>query len=435
VNENSEILVDVSAEQSLLGCLLVEGELIQDVTLYPYQLQNPRNRAIFKAMKDIQEAGDVTDLVTIVERLGENVSSIGGVEYLISLVDTVSNVANLQHYQRIVFEQYRIREARKLASELLEQTDEEKITKTYNKLGELQETGVVKTRSKRDVLIKIMDDLNNPLPTGLVGIDTGFADLNMMTGGLQEEKLIIVAGRPAMGKSAFALNLAMNACNNGASASIFSLEMGEEELGKRMISSEGNIDGSKWKDPNRYFSLTDMEKASMAVARLDQLPYEIFDDSRQTLADIRANIRKCMRQHPDKKHVVVIDYLQLITMPGKFERNDLKIGAITRELKVMARTLKIPVILLSQLSRSVEQRQDKRPMMSDLRDSGSIEQDADLVIFLYRDEYYNKKSEKQNIAEAIIAKQRNGPVGNVELAFLKEYGKFLDLSRQEELPV
>lgn len=425
-------IIDVSAEQSILGALIIEGDLLQDVILHPQQLYNKKHQLIYKAMQDIQTDGDALDIVTLTERLGDTLSAIGGVEYLVSLANSVPNTDNLQHYQNIVLEQYRIREARRLASNLLEGTDEEKIAATYNKLGELQEVGVTKTRTKRDVLLKIMDDINTE-QKGMTGIDTGLVDLNMMTGGLQDGNLIIVAGRPAMGKTAFALNLALNACKANASASIFSLEMDEEDLDKRLISMEGNVQGEKWKNPYKYFSNEDRQKTSITIAELDELPYEVFDDSRQTLADIRAHIRKCMRQHPDKKHVAVIDYLQLITVPGKFERNDLKIGAVTRELKVMARSLKIPIILLSQLSRSVEQRQDKRPMMSDLRDSGSIEQDADLILFLYRDEYYNKESEKKNMAEAIIAKQRNGPIGNVELAFVKEYGKFLNLSKQEEL--
>ncbi len=429
-------VIDISAEQSLLGCLLIEGELIQDITLHPHQLQNRKNQILFKAMRSIQAAGEAIDIVTVVDKLGSVLESIGGISYLTDLANGVPSTLNLLHYQRIVYEQYRIREARKLAGELLEETNEEKISEAYNKLGELQETGVVKAQSKRDVLLKVMEDINRPKGNGkVVGIDTGLAELNMMTGGLKGGQLIIVAGRPAMGKTAFALNLALNGCEAGASASIFSLEMDEEDLDKRLISSVANIDGSKWQNPAEYFSPSDIQKASMAVAKLDEMPYEIFDDSRQTLADIRASIRKCMRQYPGRPHVAVIDYLQLITMPGKFDRHDLKIAAITRELKVMARSMKIPIILLSQLSRGVEQRQDKRPMMSDLRDSGSIEQDADLVIFLYREEYYKKDSAKKNVAEAIIAKQRNGPVGNVEMAFLKEYGKFLNLAKQEAIRI
>ncbi|MEM1505232.1 DnaB helicase C-terminal domain-containing protein [Domibacillus sp. 8LH] len=239
----------------------------------------------------------------------------------------------------------------------------------------------------------------------------------------------IIAGRPSMGKTAYSLSLVQACCEKGGVAGIFSLEMPKKQLIKRFLSSTVNIEGSKWRNSFNMFTDQDKNKAQHAMNTFNKWNANIHDNSRQTVADIRAAVGKTKREHPDKKHIVIIDYLQLITPIGKFERHDLAIGHITRELKQMARQFDVPVMLLSQLSRAVEQRQDKRPMMSDLRDSGSIEQDADVITFLYRNEYYNKESEAKNVVEIIFAKQRNGAIGTVEAAFIKAYSRFVDLER------
>ncbi|MFP7465691.1 DnaB helicase C-terminal domain-containing protein, partial [Bacillus safensis] len=213
---------------------------------------------------------------------------------------------------------------------------------------------------------------------------------------------------------------------------IFSLEMSDTQLTHRMLSSIGSIENTKWRNPKRFFSEDDYDKASKAMGEYEKLDIYIHDHPTQTVADIRSKIRKTKKDHPDQDHLVIIDYLQLITPIGKYESKNHEVGEITRELKNMARSFNVPIILLSQLSRGVESRNDKRPMMSDLRDSGSIEQDADIVTFLYRDDYYDKQSEVKNIAEVIFAKHRNGATGTVNVAFVKEYGKFLTLARQME---
>ncbi|WP_368043846.1 DnaB helicase C-terminal domain-containing protein [Weizmannia sp. WK01] len=224
----------------------------------------------------------------------------------------------------------------------------------------------------------------------------------------------------------------MKCCVTGGVADVFSLEMPEKQLTQRMLSAIGNIEGAKWRNPYRTFSDEDRNRAMKAIGIYDKWLMNIHDESTQTVAEIRAAVRKTQRKYPDLKHIVVIDYLQLITTLGKFDRHDLAIGSITRELKQMARQFNVPVVLLSQLSRGVEQRQDKHPMMSDLRDSGSIEQDADMIMFLYREDYYERDTDAKNIVEINIAKQRNGPVGTVQLAFMKEYSKFLPLERRYE---
>ncbi|MGX6441822.1 replicative DNA helicase [Neobacillus sp. K501] len=256
------------------------------------------------------------------------------------------------------------------------------------------------------------------------GVDTGFPLLNGMLNGLQNGDLIIIAARPSVGKTALALNLAKNCCKDGGTVDFFSLEMPSKQLIKRLLSDISNVDGSKWKNSYRYFNGNDYERAVHAVGLLDNWNLHIHDEPRQTVADIRAAIQKTKREHPDGNHLVIIDYLQLITQTKRFERHDLAVGNITRELKQIARQYEVPIILLSQLSRGVEQRMDKRPVMSDLRDSGSIEQDADVIMLLSRDEFDQVNSEKSEQINVNIAKHRNGPVGVIKLAFEKNYSRF-----------
>ncbi len=247
---------------------------------------------------------------------------------------------------------------------------------------------------------------------------------------MQSGDLIIIAARPSVGKTAFALNLAKSHCQSGGCTSFFSLEMNDKQLLQRMLSAQSNVNAAKWKNPKAFFTEEDYQKVSRGMGYLDKWNLYIEDQSEQSVLSIRSAIRKNMRQHPNLKHLVIIDYLQLIRLEGKVDRHDLAIGQITKALKAMAREFKIPIVLLSQLSRGVEQRKDKRPIMSDIRDSGCVEQDADIVCFLYRDDYYERETGNRNVVEAIIAKHRNGPVGTVKMGFIKEYGKFINLERK-----
>ena len=277
----------------------------------------------------------------------------------------------------------------------------------------------------RDVLVETYEQIEalHENKTGLRGISSGFVDLDRMTSGFQKSDLIIIAARPSMGKTAFALNIAQNvAIRSGETVAIFNLEMSAPQLVMRMIAAEGNIDAQAFRTGN--LKPEDWEKLTMAMSALSEAPIFIDDSPGVTVYDIRAKLRRLQAEHG--LGLVIIDYLQLISSV-KGDSRQQEISEISRSLKLMARELNVPVISLSQLSRAVEQRQDKRPMLSDLRESGSIEQDADLVAFLYRDDYYNEESERKNIAEVIIGKQRNGPVGKVELLFLKQYNKFLSL--------
>jgi replicative DNA helicase len=421
--ENHSIL---EAENMILGAIFLEPEIIHEITLEPEHFSVAKNRIIFKALRELAAENVGIDVVTVVSKLEDQIDNIGGISYLSDLATYCPTTENIQAYERIVFEQYKKRKLVSAASKYLNDPTDETAENLYKTYIDIQEVGLKKESTKLDILMEIHEEMSQDKGE-LTGVDTGFMDLNNMTGGLHGGDLIIVAGRPSMGKTAFAINIGANNCKNGGVTDIFSLEMPEKQLVKRMLSSIGNIEGSKWQNPYRLFNEQDHQKAADAIRVYEEWDIYIHDEPRQTLADIRATIRKTQKKHPNQKHLVVIDYLQLITIIGKYERHDLAIGSITKELKQIARQFDVPIILLSQLSRGVEQRQDKRPMQSDLRDSGSIEQDADVIMFLYRDDYYDKESQNKNIVEVILAKQRNGPVGTIQLAFAKEYSKFLNL--------
>ncbi|CAI8942028.1 replicative DNA helicase [Bacillus sp. IT-13CA1] len=424
------ILQNVEAEQALLGCILVESDLIKELSLQPEHFSETRHQVIFKAMREVQKLGKTVDMVTTVTKLGDSVEQVGGLQYLTDLGSAVASTANFLAYQTLIYDAYRLREMKKTAIEFANTPTDDGITELHKRAMELQEIGIEKTRTKQDVLMEIYNDMHEE-KEDITGINTGLVDLNAMTGGWQNDDLIVLAARPSMGKTAFALHMGKSNCEKGGVTDIFSLEMPDKQLTHRLLSNLGNIEGSKWKNPRKFFSDRDYENATKAIGEYEKWNINIHDQPAQTLADIRSKIRKTKKENPDnKKHLVIIDYLQLIRAIGKYERRDLEVGSITADLKEMARAFKIPIILLSQLSRAVEQRQDKRPMMSDLRESGSIEQDADVVMFLYRDDYYNKNSELKNIIEIDLAKQRNGPTGMIQASFIKEYGRFINLSRQ-----
>ncbi|WLR50057.1 replicative DNA helicase [Bacillus tianshenii] len=429
MNTPRPLMENIEAEQAVLGSILLDGELIHDCRLEPKQFTRPGHQNIFQAMRKLAEERINIDLVTVVTQLGESVKQIGGVDYLSKLADSVPSTSTIRTYERMVIKAFQQRMRYQLGSRLSMDPTDENAVEIYNQLAELQEVDMAAPRSKREALIEIFEEMNTPRGD-ITGVDTGLKDFNDMTGGLQGGDLIIVAARPSIGKTAFALNLGMNHSHKGGVSNVFSLEMSDVQLIKRVLSGISRVDGSKWQNPFKRFTPEDHEAIARAIGIFEKWLMNIYDKPAQTVFDIRAAVRKSIKEQPDKQHLVIIDYLQLITPVGKFERHDLAIGHISSELKHMAREFNVPVVLLSQLSRGVESRQDKRPMMSDIRDSGNVEQDADIITFLYRDDYYDKQSEMKNIVEAIIAKQRNGPVGTVELAFLKEYGRFVDLSRQ-----
>ncbi|WP_245618010.1 replicative DNA helicase [Domibacillus tundrae] len=418
-------------ENTVLGSFFLEPDLAYETSLTIEHFTRSANRCIYEAIHKLAEKNVPIDVMTVTQQLVDDkqIENIGGVSYLSDLAGSVPTTANFPYYQAMLIDMYKQRLISRAASDYLANPSDETAEKMYSTFIEAQEMGQKQGQTNLEVLGEIFDEIYEDAGE-MTGISSGLSEVDRMTGGWQNSDLIIIAGRPSMGKTAYSLSLVQACCEQNGVADIFSLEMPKKQLIKRFLSSIGNIEGSKWRNSFNMFTDQDKNKARHAMNEFNKWTINIHDNSRQTVADIRAAVRKTKREHPDKKHVVIIDYLQLITPIGKFERHDLAIGHITRELKQMARQFDVPVMLLSQLSRAVEQRQDKRPMMSDLRDSGSIEQDADVITFLYRDDYYNKESEAKNLVEIIFAKQRNGPIGTAEVAFIKEYSRFVNIERR-----
>lgn len=423
-----------NAAEAVLGSILFDPNVIKESVLVPEEFQAIRHQKIFKAMRSLDDAGHAIDMVALFTELGEEtLNEVGGASYFLELSNSVATAANFKQHESIVQADYRVRKARNSAMAFTEETgSDDAIDDLIQRLQEIKDSASTKKiKTKQDILASVVDRLHSE-EQEITGAQSGIVDLDRMTGGWQRSDLIIVAARPSVGKTAFALNMGGNHCTNRGVTTVFSLEMPAEQLVNRWLSAAGHIDGHKWRNPSKLFTANDYEKAINAIGKLEKWDFEIVDDAGITVQEIRSRMRQIKRKYPNQEHLVIIDYLQLIASRSGSNRQE-QVSEISRALKGLARELDMPIIALSQLSRGVEQRQDKRPMMSDIRESGSIEQDADVVAFLYRDDYYDKESENANIIEIIIAKQRNGPVGMAEAAFIKEYGKFVNLDRQQSL--
>ncbi len=425
------------AEQSVLGAVFLSKEALITAMeiLRPEDFYKTAHQRIFKTMLDLYEKGEPVDLVTVTAELQDHklLDEVGGVTFLTEIASSVPTAANVEYYARIVEEKALlrrlIRTATKIANDGYSREDEvgEIIADAEKYIMEIaQNRNSGGFTPIRDVLLETYERIEflSQRRGDVTGIPSGYPDLDKMTSGFQRSDLIILAARPSVGKTAFALNVAQNvAARAGETVAIFSLEMAASQLVQRMICAEGNLDASRMR--TGWLEEDDWQKLTMAIGTLAKAPIYIDDTPGVTVQDIRA---KCRRLQAERGlGMILIDYLQLIHGRGKGDNRQQEVSEISRTLKGIARELNVPVIALSQLSRSVEQRQDKRPMMSDIRESGSIEQDADIVAFLYRDDYYDRETENKNVIEVIIAKQRNGPTGTVELAFLKEYNKFVSL--------
>jgi len=435
---------DIQAEQSVLGSIFINPDKMIEVTehLKPEDFYRPAHKILFKAMMSLADRGEAIDIVTVKSMLEANheLNLVGNVSYLVEIINAVPTSANAEYYAKIVAKKAQLRAIiGNLSDSIGNAYDEdmdidEIIAKTEQSLLKVsQSSNKGSFRPIHDVLLenhtKIEERSNSS--SEITGIETGFYDFDKLTTGLHEDNLIILAARPAMGKTAFALNIAQNvATKSGKPVAIFSLEMGDESLVERMLSAEGAI-------PNHhirtgFLSTDEWERLVYAQSRLAEAPIFIDDSAGIRISDIRARARR-LAQETSGLGLIVIDYLQLIT-GKKTDNRQQEVSEISRQLKIIAKELKVPVIALSQLSRSVEQRQDKRPIMSDLRDSGSIEQDADIVAFLYRDAYYQDNADEQeesNLTELIIKKNRHGSLGTVKLYFHKEYTKFSSVEEVE----
>lgn len=434
---------NVEAEQAVLGAILLDGEALVTVMerIKGDDFYKASHQRIFEAMVEISEQNEPIDLVTITSKLQDKqqINDAGGVSYLTELANAVPTAANVNYYAQIVEEKSILRRLIRTATQIVSSgfASSEDVGELLND-AEQRILEISNRRSTsgfvpiKDVLMEVFERVEFLFnhKGGTTGISSGFKDLDKMTSGFQKNDLIIVAARPSVGKTAFALNIAQNVgVRSKELVAIFSLEMSASQLVQRIICAEANVDANRMR--TGFLQVDDWEKMTMAISALSNAEIYIDDSPSLTVAEIRARCRRLKKE--SGLGLIIIDYLQLISGRGKSgENRQQEVSEISRTLKAIARELEVPVIALSQLSRGVEQRQDKRPMMSDLRESGSIEQDADIVAFLYRDDYYDKESEKKDIIEIIIAKQRNGPVGTVELAFLKNFNKFVNLDRSHQ---
>jgi replicative DNA helicase len=427
------------AEQSVIGAIFLEPQALITASeiLLPTDFYRTAHQKIFQTMLNLSDQGKAIDVITVTEELSakKELEDVGGLSYLSELANAVPTAANIAHYAKIVEEKALLRRLIRTATKIVEDgyTREDEVDALLSEAEKkMMEVASRKTAGDfkhiQDVLVQTYDNIEQLLNRegDVTGIPTGFRDLDKITAGFQRNDLIIVAARPSVGKTAFALNVAQAAAIKAReNVAIFSLEMGADQLVMRMLCSEGNIDAQVLRTGT--LEDEDWRKLTMAMGSLSNSGVYIDDTPGIRVNEIRAKCRRLAQENG--LGMILIDYLQLIQGSGKpGENRQQEVSEISRSLKGLARELKVPVIALSQLSRGVEQRQDKRPMMSDLRESGSIEQDADIVAFLYRDDYYNKdESAEKNVIEIILAKQRNGPTGTVKLSFKKEYNKFLDV--------
>lgn len=439
MNEEFRILPhDLAAEQSVLGSVFISPDSLIFLAdeLVPDDFYKPANKIVFKTMLSLLEKGEPIDATTMVSALTNqgDISKIGGMNYVVELVNSTPTSKNVEHYAKLVKEKATLRKIIADLSESLSSAYQgdvsisDIILKTEKSMLDIsnQNTGTG-FRNVADILDTHMQMVETRSQTdGVVtGLSTGFVGLDKITTGLHEDNLIILAARPAMGKTALALNIAQYiAVKEKKPVAIFSLEMGAESLIERMLASEGMVEGYHLKTGN--LSLEEWHRLVHAQGNLYDAPIFVDDTAGIRISEIRSKARK-LAQEMEGLGVIIIDYLQLIT-GSKGENRQQVVSEISRELKILAKDLKVPVIALSQLSRAVEQRQDKRPMLADLRESGSIEQDADIVAFLYRDAYYQKEQadsqEANNVTELILEKNRHGSLGTVKLYFHKEYTKF-----------
>jgi replicative DNA helicase len=430
---------NIEAEQAVLGAILLNTESIVTAMehLHSDDFYRGAHQRVYSTMIELSQANEPIDIITLVSKLQDKqqLEDVGGVSYLSELVNSVPTSANVEYYAMIVQEKSLIRRLIRTATQIVSNgyANADDVSLLLNE-AEQKILEISQRRSSsgfvpiREVLMQVFERVEflYSHKGGTTGIPSGFSDLDKVTSGFQRSDLIIIAARPSVGKTAFALNIAQNVgVRAKQTVAIFSLEMGAPQLVQRMICAEANVDATKLR--TGYLESDDWEKLTMAIGSLSEANIYIDDTPAIHVSEIRA---RCRRLKQEKGlGMVIIDYLQLVHSKNRGDNRQQEVSEISRTLKQIARELDVPVIALSQLSRGVEQRQDKRPLMSDLRESGSIEQDADIVAFLYRDDYYDKESEKKDTIEIIIAKQRNGPTGTVELAFLKNFNKFINLDR------
>lgn len=443
---------DIEAEQAVLGAIFLDADALVEVmaVIEPQDFYRRAHQIVFRSMIALNDRNENIDIITLKSQIeSENtLEDVGGISYLTELSQVTPTASGVAHYAKIVKDKSTLRELIQAATKIVKEGYSQE--GSVEEIVEAAEKGILNVSEKRnstgfqaisDVLNSTMEHIDRLSQQNeeITGLPTGYPELDKMTAGLQPEELIILAARPAVGKTAFALNIAQNiGTRTDRSVAIFSLEMGAESLVNRMLCAEGTIEAGHL----RTGQLTEQEwhNLIMAMGSLSNTSIFIDDTPGIKVSEIRARCRR-LAQEKGNLGLILIDYLQLIEGSGRESRQQ-EVSEISRQLKKLAKELKVPVIALSQLSRSVEQRQDKRPVLSDIRESGSIEQDADIVAFLYREDYYqrqgteeDKNEEEQavnDVIEVIIEKNRSGARGTVELLFKKEYNKFASISRRDD---
>lgn len=435
---------NTEAEVAVLGAMLLDREAIARSIeqLDKAAFYSDAHQKVFQAIVKLYDQNEAVDIVTLIEELKkrDELDGVGGPAYISELANSIPTAANIDHYTRIVREKHLLRSLINTATQI--------VSESYEPSGEVDDLldraeqlifQITSDDRKRKMQVSGMKEIvKESIETidrlyqrkeNITGIPTGFHDLDVMTAGFQRSDLLVLAGRPAMGKSALAISILEHAgVVEKIPSAYFSLEMSKDQLAQRMLCSIAGVNAHKVR--TGFFSQTDWPKLVTAAGKLSEAPIYIDDSPGMSAFELRAKARRLKSRHDIQ--LLIIDYLQLMSGGKRSENRQQEISEISRSLKALARELDLPIIAISQLSRAVEQRADHRPQLSDLRESGAIEQDADVVMLLLREEYYNPTEENKGITEVIVAKQRHGPVGTVRLAFLPEYTKFSNLSRMEE---
>jgi len=430
----------LEAEQSVLGGLMLDNDAADRIgdVVGTDDFYSDAHRIVYRHISQLIAEGKPADVVTVSEALAstQKLDYVGGLAYLGALAQNVPTAANIRHYANIVRERSILRQLAATATEIAESAfnpmgrnakmvlDEAEAKVLH--IAEQGSRGAANFQSIGQVLPAVVERIetlyNRDDPSDVTGVPTGFADLDKMTSGFQPGDLVVVAGRPSMGKTALALNIGEYvALNTGMPVAVFSMEMGASQLAMRLIGSVGKLDQHKLRTGR--LQNDDWDRLSNALGRLNEAPILIDETPALNAIEVRSRARRLMRQY-GKLGLVIVDYLQLMQATTQGENRATEISEISRSMKSLAKELSVPVVALSQLNRSLEQRPNKRPVMSDLRESGAIEQDADVIVFIYRDEVYNAESPDKGTAEIIIGKQRNGPIGTVRLTFLGEFTRF-----------
>ena len=438
---------NIEAEQSVLGGVLIENEAVHKVMeiLTPEDFYRDAHRKIYDALIDLTERDEPADLITLTNELRkkEHLDSVGGASYVTSLIDSVVTAANIEYYAKIVKEKAILRKLIEASTEIITHSYEDRsdveslLDEAERAIFEISENRIKPSfYSIRDIVkqsFKTIERLYEKKEL-VTGVPSGYRELDQWTAGFQPSDLIIVAGRPSMGKTALCLNVAQYAAiEKRIPVAIFSLEMSKEQIVIRMLCSEAQVEGTRLR--TGFLSESDWPRLTLAAGNLSDAPIFIDDAAALSVLELRAKARRLNAEHG--VGMIVIDYLQLMRGRAKVESRQQEISEISRSLKALAKELNVPVIAVSQLSRRTEERQGMRPQLSDLRESGAIEQDADVILFIYRDEVYNRSEDNPNRgkAEIIIGKQRNGPTGKIDLAYLDKFTTFKELYKGESEPI